>query len=104
MLDKKTFVIGILSLSAVILVAANILMPHLADASYNTIKDNDYSMVTATAQQGGDVLYVTESRSGKMAALAYSPATHKLELLGMKPVQDAFAKALAASGPIKKPR
>ncbi len=46
MLDKKTFTIGILSLCAVFLTAANLLQPQQADAAF-VVKDRDYTAVTA---------------------------------------------------------
>ncbi len=98
MLDKQTFTIGILSLSAVILLAANILAPHTASTTYEAIQDNDYSMVTATAIQGGDALYVTDKRTGVMAVFTFDPARKSLVFQDAQPVQAAFAKALGAGG------
>ena len=94
-IDKKTFAIGCLSLSAVILVAANMLMPHAANANFLTIQDNDYSMVVATSVQGDDALYVTEKRSGLMAVFVFDANTHKLVPKDVQPIQAAFSKALA---------
>ena len=45
-MDKKTFIIGVLSLSAVVLFAANLLQPRTANAGL-VVKDNDYTAVTA---------------------------------------------------------
>lgn len=91
MLDKKTFTIGVLSLSAVILLVANLLAPRGAQASYNTIKDNDFQLQTATSVQGGDALYVTDNRSGAMAVFVFDPNLHSLKPLDGKLVQSAFA-------------
>jgi len=96
-LDKKTFAIGCLSVSAVILLAANMLAPRAANATYEAIQDNDYSMVTATAIQGGDALYVTEKRSGLMAVFIFDPNVHRLTPMDVQPVQAAFSK-LAGKG------
>lgn len=96
MLDKKTFTIGVLSLSAVILLVANIFAPAPASASYNTIKDNDYQLQVANAIQGGDALYITDNRSGVMACFVFDPNRHTLVLQAAKPVQDAFAGEVKA--------
>jgi hypothetical protein len=92
MLDKKTFAIGVLSLSAVILLVANLLTPRNASATYETIQDNDYSMVTATALGGGDAVFVTEKRSGKMAMFVFDPNQKKLVPKVVTPIQTGFAK------------
>ena len=91
MLDKKTFLIGVLSLSAMILLAANILAPHFAAASYNTIKDNDYQIQAAPSPMGGDALYITDNRSGAMAVFVFNPNIHSMDLVDGKTVQSAFA-------------
>jgi hypothetical protein len=97
MLDKKTFIIGVLSLSAVILLAANILAPRTVVAT-DSIQDNDYSLVTAKALQGGEALYVTDRQSGMMAVFVYDPNRRALVNKDVLPVQSAFAKLLNAGG------
>ena len=90
MVDKKTFVLGVLSLSAVILVVANILAPRGVNAA-DTIKDNDYQLQTGLITTGGEALYVTDNRSGMMAAFAYNRTRGTIEPLApAKAVQDAF--------------
>lgn len=93
MLDRKTFIIGILSLSAVLLLAANILMPRHAMAD-QLVKDRDYQAVTAAiSSPGGDALYITDTHSGMMAIYIYDPNVKDLKLVGVKPVMDAFPNA-----------
>jgi hypothetical protein len=77
-MDKKTFTIGILSLSAVILMVANYFAPQPAYA-LQTIKDRNFSMVTANTQNGGDVLYVLDNLSGRIGIFAYD--TNKREMV-----------------------
>ncbi len=98
MLDKKTFTIGVLALSAVLLLVANILAPHAAQADV-TIKDRDYQAVTTrVSNPGGDALYITDNRTGNMAVFVYDPARRNLKLLGVKMVTDAFVGARAGAG------
>lgn len=93
MLDRKTFIIGILSLSAVLLLAANIVMPRRAMAD-QLVKDRDYQAVTAgISTPGGDALYITDTHSGMMAIYIYDPGVKDLKLVGVKPVMDAFPNA-----------
>jgi hypothetical protein len=69
-MDKRTFLIGVLSLSAVILLAANLIQPRIAEASF-VVKDNEYTAVTARISKGGEALYLLDNRSGRMAVLHY---------------------------------
>jgi hypothetical protein len=72
--DRKTFAIGILSLTATVLLLGNYFAPRPALAT-TTIKDRDFSMVTAAQQTGGDSLYVLDNRSGRVAVYAYDPSS-----------------------------
>ena len=56
-MEKKNFTIGLLSLSAVVLMLVNYFAAQPAQAILS-IKDRDYSLVTARTQTGGDSLYV----------------------------------------------
>jgi hypothetical protein len=91
MLDKKTFVIGVLSLSAVVLTAANLLQPRVAEASF-VVKDNDYTAVTARVNKGGEALYILDNRTGNMAVLNFEPGKGIVQIGTPKPVMDAFKK------------
>jgi hypothetical protein len=94
MLDKKTFAIGVLSLSALILFIANLIAPRPVHASYETIQDNDYWVQTGKAPQGGDAIFVTDKRTGKMAAFVFDPNQRRLVPLDVQPIQNAFAALL----------
>jgi hypothetical protein len=94
MVDKKAFTIGILSLSALILLVANLIAPRPTMASFVTEHDNDYIVVTAPSPKGGDVVYVTDKHTGKMAAVTFDTARRTLVLQDVQPVQLAFAKLL----------
>ncbi|HZL35284.1 MAG TPA: hypothetical protein VFC78_08235 [Tepidisphaeraceae bacterium] len=102
MLDKKSFYIGLLSLSAVILLVANILAPRPVTAS-ETIQTNDYALVTGKALQGGEALYVTDKQTGLMAVFIFDPNRRALVEKQVLPVQNAFAKILNAQGGIRRP-
>ena len=62
-----------LSLSAVALLIVAYFSSSPAQALM-TIKDRDYSLVTARAQQTGDSLYVLDNRSGRVAVFSYDPS------------------------------
>ena len=69
-MDKKHFTIGVLSLSAVMLLAANLIQPRIAEAAF-VVKDNDYTAVTARTNKGGEALYILDNRTGMMVVMTY---------------------------------
>jgi len=71
-MDKRTFLIGVLSITAAVLLAANLIQPRNAEASL-VVKDNEYTAVTARISKGGEALYLLDNRSGRMAVLMYDP-------------------------------
>ena len=73
-MDKKSFAIGILSLTATVLLMGNYFAPQPANALM-TIKDRDFSLVTALTQQSGDSLYILDNRSGRVAVYSYDPSS-----------------------------
>lgn len=82
-MDKKTFSIGILSLIAVGLILANYFVPPQSAQALMTIKDRDFSLVTARTQASGDALYVLDNRSGRVAIFSYDPSTRSLQPRGV---------------------
>lgn len=100
-MDKRLFTIGVLTLSAVILLVANLIQPRIADASF-VVKDNDYTAVTARIAKGGEALYVLDNRTGLMAVLYYDPNKRQvLPLAAPRLLQDAFAGM--KPNPVKRP-
>ena len=93
-LDKKTFAIGILSLSAVALLVANLIHVPPAKAAM-AIKDRDYQAVTARVNRGGEALYLTDNKTGKMAVFVYDPNKRAVVPLAVEPVSKAFGAAAA---------
>ena len=91
-MDKKTFTIGVLSLTAVILFCANLLVPPRAQAN-QIIKDRNYQVLTARMQVNDEALYVLDNRSGQMGIFIYNPSAKQLQVRAVKPVMDAFAGA-----------
>ena len=91
-MDKKTFTIGVLSLTAVILFCANLLVPPKAHAN-EVVKDRNYQVITARVTANDEALYVLDNRSGQMAVFVYNPSARQLQVRSVKPVMDAFAGA-----------
>ena len=88
-MDNKTFAIGILSLTAVVLLGANFLLETPADAGL-TIKDRDYQVVTARIQAGGEALYILDNKTGLVAVFAYDANARGLRARAVRLVTDCF--------------
>ena len=73
--DPKSMWIGVLSLTAAVLVAGNYAFRPSPANALVTFKDRDFQMVTARTQLQGDTLYVMDNRTGKIAVYSYDPAT-----------------------------
>ena len=90
MIDKKTFTIGVLSVTALILFIANLSLPQPAVAEV-AVKDRDYTAVTGRTTKGGDALFLTDNRSGMMAVFVYDPNRRTLRALDARSLTEAFA-------------
>ena len=98
MIDKKSFTIGVLCLTAVMLLVANLLMPEPAMAEV-AVKDRDYTAVTGRTTKGGDALFLTDNRTGMMAVFVFDPNGRTLRALDVKPVTEAFAGRAGGAAP-----
>lgn len=87
-MDKKTFGIGVLAITAALLLVAW-LLPTRSDAAF-AVKDRDYQLITAANQQGGDTIYVVDNRTGLMAVFTYDNRARVLRPRQVRPVADAF--------------
>ena len=90
MIDKKTFTVGVLSVAALVLFVANLMMPQPAIAEV-AVKDRDYTAVTGRTTRGGHALFLTDNRTGVMAVFLFDPSSRSVRLLDAKPLTDAFA-------------
>jgi len=95
-MDKQTFTIGLLSLTAVLLFIAMLIMPPRASANF-AVKDRNYQAVTATLTANDEALYILDNRSGLMACFSYNPNQKALQLRDLKPITNAFAAAANAA-------
>ena len=94
-MNKQTYAIGILSVTALVLFVANLMMPSSAHGGF-VMKERDYQVITGRQQAGDDALYILDARTGVMAAFNYDPGRRALVLRSLKAVQDAFAGAIPA--------
>ncbi len=89
-MDSKTYGIGILSLTALVLIVANCLVPPGAASAELTVTGSGYSVVTARVQTGGDGVYILDNRTGNFAVFTYDPGSRRLEPRTVRPLADAF--------------
>jgi hypothetical protein len=89
-IDKKSFAVGVLSLTAVVLFVGNLMLPEPATANV-VIKDRDYTAVTGRTTKGGEALYLTDNRTGLMGVFVFEPGRRAITPVAVTPVSDAFA-------------
>jgi len=89
-MDNKTFCIGVLSIIATVLLAANLVPESRAENSPGgfAIKDNKYQLITTRSTKGGVSLYVVDNTTGLVANLAWDNNTMKL--VAIEPLTDLF--------------
>ncbi len=90
-MDKKTFGIGVLSITALLLVIACMLPSRTAEGAF-AVKDRDYQLLTVNNLNGGDTLYVVDNRTGLMAVFSYDNNGRVLRPKQVRPVSLAFEK------------
>ncbi|MCS7032362.1 MAG: hypothetical protein NZ561_00020 [Phycisphaerae bacterium] len=91
-MDRKSLTIGVLTITATILLVANLIpLPAPAVAS-QVLKDRDYSVVTARLPSGGDGLYILDNRTGKIAIFNWDNAQRRIRPQGVVAASDAFER------------
>ena len=88
-MDKKTFGIGILSITGALLFIACLLPTKQADAAF-AVKDRDYQLITVPGIGGGDTVYVVDNRTGLMAVRYFDNRARVLRPKIVRAVADAF--------------
>ena len=96
-IDKKSFAVGVLSLTAVILFVGNLMLPEPATASV-AVKERDYTAVTGRTTKGGEALYLTDNRTGLLGVFVFDPGRRAITPVAVRPVSEAFAGRAPAGG------
>jgi hypothetical protein len=73
MYDRKLFLIGVLSISAVVLGLGHLQLSQTATANVEVAAD-DYQLVTGRTQRGDDGLYVFNRRNNLVIFFTWDPA------------------------------
>lgn len=90
-MDRKTFGIGILSITALVLLVANFLPKSPVGAS-TAVSGRDYQAVTARSKQGGETLYIVDNKTGLMGVFTYDVSRRTVVPRGVKPMSDCFQR------------
>ncbi len=90
-MDSKSYGIGILTLTGVALLIANLFAPNPA-IGIESVSNDDMQAVTCHASQGGDALYLLDQGSGKLAIFTTTPK-QGLKLMTVVDIETAFREA-----------
>jgi hypothetical protein len=88
-MNRNNITITLLSISAVLLLVANWLLPTTASAQVS-VKERDYQIVTAGIQSGGDALYILDNGSGQIGVFIYDPTSRGVKAQAVRPLAQAF--------------
>ena len=102
-IDKKSFAVGVLSLSAVVLFVGNLMLPETATGAV-AVKERDYTAVVGRTSRGGEALYLTDNRTGLLGVFNFDPGKRAITAVAVRPVADAFAGGRAGGGGAREER
>ena len=88
-MSNKSFAIGILSLTAIVLFVANF-MPIQTVRADEAIKERDFTVVTSRINQGGEALYICDNRTGQMAVFTWEAGQRQILLRDLRQVTELF--------------
>jgi len=88
-MDSKSYAIGILFLTALVLLVAQFLPVQPAVAA-EAIRERDYSVVTTRSTAGGDSLYVADNRTGVIAVFTWDAGRRGVQIRDARLIGDAF--------------
>ena len=90
-MDNKTYAIGILTLTAVALLIANLFAPRPASALM-AVSNDQMQAVTCRQQSGGDALYLLDQNSGKLAVFTLKSGVG-MKLMTVADIETAFRES-----------
>ena len=88
-MDSKSYAIGILFLTAIVLLVAQFLPVQSALAD-TAVRERDYSAITTKSTAGGEALYVADNRTGVIAVFTWDPGRRGVVVRDARMVTDAF--------------
>jgi len=88
-MDRKNLGIGMLTVTGLALLVACLWQPPAQAADF-AVKDRDFQMVTAPAQDGSDSLYVIDNRTGRLVVFGWDTRARSLVPMAVRDAMDAF--------------
>lgn len=85
--DRKSFLIGVLTLSAAILTLGHLQVTPTARAG-ETIIDDDFQLVTAKVRKGDDGIYVLHKRKNLIALFTWDPGKKGVVVSDVRSMDD----------------
>lgn len=89
-MDKKTFVIGVLSITALLLFLAQFMPLAQTASASDSVRDRDWQIVTTPGAQGSDSIYIADARSGLVAVYSWDANEHAIKLRAVRPIASAI--------------
>lgn len=91
-MDKKTFAIGVLSITGLLLFLAQFMPLTQPALAADSARDRDWQVVTARQGQGGDALYIADNRTGLVAVYSWDANARTLKLRAVRSINDAILR------------
>lgn len=91
-MDRRTFIVAVLSIAALILTIANLIPLPAPAVAATVVRDRDYQAVTARVQTGGEGLYILDHKTGQVAVFTWDPGARAVRLRAVRNIADAFAR------------
>jgi hypothetical protein len=89
-MDKKTFVIGMLTITALLLFLAQFMPLAQTAVANDSVRDRDWQIVTTPGSQGSDAIYIANSRSGLVAVYTWDANDRTIKLRAVRPIASAI--------------
>jgi hypothetical protein len=89
-MDKKTFTIGILTITALLLFLAQFMPLAQTAVASDSVRDRDWQIVSTSGTQGGDAIYIADARTGLVAVYTWDAGDHAIKLRAVKPIASAI--------------
>ena len=88
-MDRKTYAIGILSITAVVLFIAQF-MPVRTAMADDSVSDRNYTVVSSRGSQGGESLYIFNRGTGVVAVFTWDANDRRVKFRARKSIDEAI--------------
>jgi hypothetical protein len=82
--------IRILVATAVLLIAAIVMLPKPATGQAVSLKQGDYVVATHKMSSGGDGIYIVDTQIGVIGLFVHDAQSRSVQLKALRPLGDAF--------------